>query len=69
MIEKENKHFRKLFIVADLVSLNNESYMSAHVILNLLNMLRKRNNMRGLPNFYLFFATSLKNSIIEEHEC
>ena len=37
------------------------SYMSAHVLLNLLNELGKRNKMRG---FYLFFATSLINPII-----
>ena len=50
--------------------------MSAHVLLNLLNELGKRGKMRGLPvkceacrAFYLFFATSLINSIIQEHEC
>ena len=46
--------------------------MSAHVLLNLLNKLGKRDKMRGLPNilsraFYPFFATSLVNSIIQEH--
>ena len=40
--------------------------MSAHVLLNLLNELG-RDKMRGLQ--YLFFATSLINSIIQEHEC
>ena len=69
--------------------------MSAHVLLNLLNELGKRDKMRGLPrglpsilslfcnefnkfnntrarmldSIYLFFATSLINSIIQEHEC
>ena len=39
--------------------------MSAHVLLILLNELAKRDKMRGLPSFfYLFFATSLINSII-----
>ena len=35
--------------------------MSAHVTLNLLNVLRKRDKMRGLPSlaFYLFFSTRL----------
>ena len=37
--------------------------MSAHVLLNLLNKLGKRDKMRG------FFVTSLINSIIQEHEC
>ena len=41
------------------------SYMSAHVLLNLLNELGKRDKMQK----YLFFAKSLINSIIQEHEC
>ena len=41
--------------------INRGSYMSAHVLLNLLNELGKRNKMQGLP--------SLINSIIQEHEC
>ena len=43
--------------------------MSAHVIFDLLNELRKRDKMRGLLAFYHFFATTLINSIIQEHEC
>ena len=43
--------------------------MSAHVLLTLLNELRKRDKMRGLPSIYLFFTTSLINSMIQEHEC
>ena len=43
--------------------------MSDHVLLNLLNELGKRDKMQGLPSIYLFFATSLINSIIQEHEC
>ena len=43
--------------------------MSAHVLLILLNELGKRDKMRGLPSIYLFFATSLTKSIIQEHEC
>ena len=41
------------------------SYMSAHVLLNLLKELWKRNKMRGKS----LFATRLINSIIQEHEC
>ena len=40
--------------------------MSAHVLLNLLNELGKRDKMRGLSSIYLFFATSLINSIIQD---
>ena len=37
--------------------------MSAHVLLNLLNELGKRDKTRGLPSILsLFFATSLINS-------
>ena len=52
-------------------SINRGSYMSAHVLFNLLNALRKRDKMRGLQNdvFYPFSSTRLINSIIREHEC
>ena len=43
--------------------------MSAHVLLNLLNELGKRDKCEACGAFYLFFATSLINSIIHEHEC
>ena len=44
--------------------------MSAHVLLNLLNELGKRDiKCEACRAFYLFFATSLINSIIQEHEC
>ena len=43
--------------------------MSAHVLLNLLDELRKSDKMRGLSSIYLFFATSLINSIIQKYEC
>ena len=35
--------------------LNRGSYMSAHVLLNLLNELRKREKMRGLPSILSLF--------------
>ena len=38
--------------------------MSAHVLLNLFNELESASLA-----FYLFFATSLINSIIQVHEC
>ena len=43
--------------------------MSAHVLLNLLNELGKSDKMRGLSSILYFFATSLINSIMQEHEC
>ena len=44
--------------------------MSAHVLLNLLNELGKRDKMQGSPSILsLFFATSLINSIIKGHKC
>ena len=43
--------------------------MSAHVLLNLLNKFGKRDKMRGFPSILSPFATSLINSIIQEHEC
>ena len=43
--------------------------MSAYVLLNLLNELGKSIKMLGLPGILSLFATSLINSIIQEHEC
>ena len=62
------KSLCSLFTV-DIGSLYRGSYMSAQVLLNLLNELRKRYKMRGLLNILFFFATSLINSIKQEHEC
>ena len=45
------------------------SYTSAHVLLNLLNKLGKSDKMEACRAFYHFFATSLKYSIIQGHEC
>ena len=42
--------------------------MSVHVLLNLLNELRKGDKMQGVPIIYLFFTTSLISSIIQVHE-
>ena len=42
--------------------------MSAHVLLNLLNELRKRDKCEACGTFYFSFATSLINSIIQEHD-
>ena len=43
-------------------------YMSAHVLLNLLNEMKKRDKIRGLLSILSRFATSLINSIIQEHK-
>ena len=55
--------------VKGLSVLNRGSYISAHVLLNLLNELRKRVKCEACRAFYLFSATSLINSIIQGHEC
>ena len=36
------------------------SYMSAHVLLNLLNKLEKRDKMRGLPSILSLFLNEFK---------
>ena len=43
--------------------------MSARVLLNLLNALRKRDKMRSLLSILFLFAVSFINPIIQEHEC
>ena len=45
------------------------SYMSGHVLLNLLTSWGKVIKCEACRAFYYFFATSLINSIIQEHEC
>ena len=42
--------------------------MSAHVLLNLLNEMGKRDKMRVMPSILSLFHTSLINTIIQEHE-
>ena len=43
--------------------------MSAHVLLNLLNELGKRDKNARLTKHCISFAMSLINSIIQEHDC
>ena len=57
------------YVLFNLNELNRGSYMSAHVSLNKLNELGKEVKCKACRAFYLFFATSLINSIIQEHEC
>ena len=40
---------------------NSGSNMSAHVLLNLLNELRKRDKMRGFPNILSLFRNEFNN--------
>ena len=56
-------------LVLIIICVNRGSYISAHVLSNLLNKLGKRDKMRGLPSMLSLFATSLINSIVKEHEC
>ena len=43
--------------------------MGAHVLLNLINEFGKSDKMRGLQSILSLFASSVINSIIQEHEC
>ena len=45
------------------------SYMSAQILLNLLNELEKRDKICGLPSILSLFAMCLINSITQEQEC
>ena len=44
------------FLVFVMQTLNRGSYMGAHVLLNLLNELGKRDKMRGLPSILSIFC-------------
>ena len=43
--------------------------MSAHVLLNLFNELRKINKIRGLPNILLLFRNEFNEFNNREQEC
>ena len=43
--------------------------MNAHVLLNLLNVLGKRDKMEACRECDLFLVTSLINSIMQENIC
>ena len=57
-----------VFLKKEGKSINRGSYMSAHVLLNLL-IWGKQIKCQACRAFYLFFATSLINSIIQEQVC
>ena len=43
--------------------------MSAHVLLKLLNELRKIDKMQGMQSILSLFRDKFNNSMIQEHEC
>ena len=43
--------------------------MNAHVLLNLLNELRKTDKTRGFSSISSLFRNEFNNSIIQGHEC
>ena len=43
--------------------------MSTHVLLHLLNELRKRDKMRGMPGILCLFRNEFNYSIKQEHKC
>ena len=45
------------------------SYMSANVLLNLIDELGKRDKMRDLPSILSLFGNKLNKLIIQEHKC
>ena len=56
--------------------INRGSYISVHVLLHLLNELRNRDKMRGLPDkmrglpsILSLFRNEFNNSVIQEYEC
>ena len=57
MKTKEKKIFVNNDIIFECYHIENRgSYMSAHVLLNLLNELGKRDKMRGLPSILSLFS-------------
>ena len=52
-----------------IIKIHRGSYISAHILLIYQTSWRKEIKCEACRAFYLFFATSLINSIIQEHEC
>ena len=52
----------------NILPLHRGSYMSAHVLLNLLNELGKRDKMRGLPNVRFYLSYGIKITL-KSHFC
>ena len=46
----------------NLIPINSGSYRCAHVLLNLLNELRKRDKMRGMPSILSLFHNKFNKS-------
>ena len=50
--------------------INRGSYMSAHVLLNLLNESRKKDKMQCFAKHFITFSQKVKcNSIMHEYKC
>ena len=64
-----SKEICKCFKSSPALLLYRCSNMNAHVLLNLLNKLGKGIKYETCRAFYLFFAISLINLIIQVHEC
>ena len=50
-------------------TINRGSYTSAHVLLNLLSELGKRDKMRGLPSILSLFRNEFNKLKIQAQEC
>ena len=53
--QSELRHSWNIHVLASLDEINRGSYISAYVLLNLLNELGKRDKMRGLPSILSLF--------------
>ena len=67
------RHFVLVFTftnvrLSGVTSLHRGSHIRAHVLLNLLNELGKRDECKAYRAFNLFFAANLINSIKQEHD-
>ena len=61
-LKNKNKGTEIGFYTPSNTVFNKGSYMSAHVLLNLLNELGKRDKMRGLPSILSHFRNELNKS-------
>ena len=63
LLRQDYKQIQTIIYIEDYVN------MSAHVLLNLLNNLRKRDTMRGLPSILSLFCDEFNKFNKQEPEC
>ena len=72
-IYRQKNSQKKRLLVSRVISfilyIEDITFLRTHDLLKVLNELVKRDEMQGLRSIFSFFATSLINALIQDHEC